>query len=79
MQLEIFKKLEFLKMKTLKHSGCGPNPIHVQVMNAFRESLEEGKRFCEEKGYKHEIKNSLLRVWGQGNYAFQFSALVKQN
>ena len=69
--------MEFLSITHLKHSGCGPSPTHIKVMNEFKESEETGIKYCKARGWQVSILNCVLRVKSVALFGFEFTALIK--
>ena len=69
--------MEFLKIKHLKHSGIGKTATHIQVMDAFKKSVQTGIDHCTAKGMKVEITDCLISIKQNVMYGFEFVALIK--
>ncbi len=66
-------KLEFIKIKEVKHSGNS----HIEVMKQFEDSFEQGSYYCSLRGWRVEFYNGLLTVYSILPFGFKFVALCK--
>jgi len=69
------KKIKFLKIRHLKNSGC--DPIHVKVMNEFRESKASGISYCKKRDWNVSLTDVLLTVKSKAMFGFEFVALIE--
>lgn len=72
------KKLVFCHITNVKHSGLGTNQIHVSVMNEFCKSIEEGKQYCQQRGWEVELNRGVLSVYSKAPFGFCMTALVQE-
>lgn len=72
------KKLIFNHVANIKHSGHGSQAIHTVVMDKFRESIEEGKRYCQLRGWEVSISDGILTVRSKAPFGFGMTALVQE-
>jgi len=70
--------MEFLKLKTLEHSGQGENAIHKKVLTEFKKSEEQGIDYCQQRGWDVNITKILLTVTSKSMYGFKMTALIKR-
>ena len=69
-------KLEFIKLLEVKHSGG----THEKIMDEFKTSFEEGKRYCEARGWtvSYNKEQGILFIGSSAPFGLQFSAIVKE-
>lgn len=72
------KKLIFHHVTYIKNSGCGPSPTHIAVMNEFRRSIEDGKRYCQARGWEVILSRGVLNVTSKAPFGFCMTALVQE-
>lgn len=70
-------KLEFIKLKEVKHSGTGDNATHIKVMQEFENDFEEGKRYCKIRGWRVIFSDNLLSVLSNSPFGFTLIALAE--
>jgi hypothetical protein len=76
--MENQKQIEFLKLINIKHSGTGENATHIKVIDAFSKSIQEGKRYCDLRGWKVNIdtQKNILSITSNNVFGFEMFAKI---